>query len=65
MGSFANTVFSILLGWMQSLISMIWSALTVRNENSFLHFIGKNWIIITVVLCAVGLLADFAVYLFR
>lgn len=65
MGSFANTVFSILLGWMQSLISMIWSALTVRNENSFLHFIGKNWIIITVIICAAGLLADFVVYLFR
>lgn len=65
MGSFANTVFSILLGWMQGLISLIWSALTTENGNSFLQFIGKNWIIITIILCAVGLAADFAVYLFR
>ena len=65
MGSFANTVFSILLGWLQGLISMIWSAMTARDGNSFFQFLGNNWIKITVILCFAGLIADFAVYFFR
>lgn len=65
MGSFANTVFSILLGWLQGLISIIWSALTAKGGESFFQFIGDNWIKITLILCAVGLTADFAVYFFR
>lgn len=65
MGSFANTVFSILLGWVQGLVSVIWSALTSENGNSFLKFLEKNWIIIAAVLCAAGIVIDFAVYMLR
>lgn len=65
MGSFANTLFRILLGWLQGLVSMIWSALTAKDGKSFLSFIGENWLLITLILCATGLIADFAVYLFR
>ena len=65
MGSFSNTVFSILLGWLQILVSMIWSALTATDGHSFLQLIGDHWIFIAAVLCIIGLAADFAVYLFR
>ena len=65
MGSFANTVFSLLLGWLKGLISMIWSALTSEGGDSFFTFIGNNWIKIVVILCAAGLAVDFAVYFFR
>jgi len=65
MGSFANTVFSILLGWMQGLISAIWSAFTGKEGESFFQFIGNNWIKIAVILCAVGAIVDFSVYFFR
>ncbi len=65
MGSFANTVFSIMLGWLQTLASMLWSAMSGKEGGSLLQFIGKNWIRIAVILCAAGLAADFAVYLFR
>ena len=65
MGSFSNTVFSILLGWLQILVSMIWSALTEKDGHSFLEFIGNHWLILAAVLCAIGLAADFTVYLFR
>ena len=65
MGSFANTVFSLLLGWLKGLISMIWSAMTSEGGNSFFTFIGNNWIKIVVILCAAGLAVDFAVYFFR
>jgi hypothetical protein len=65
MGSFANTVFSILLGWMQGLVSAIWSAFTGKEGESFFQFIGNNWIKIPVILCAVGAIVDFSVYFFR
>ncbi len=65
MGSFANTVFSIMLGWVQSLVAMIWNAMTSENGNSFLQFIGNNWIKIAAVLCALGLVTDLCVYIFR
>ena len=65
MGSFANTVFSILLGWLQGLISIIWSALTSKGGENIFQFIGDNWIKIALILCAAGLAADFAVYFFR
>ena len=65
MGSFANTVFSLLLGWLRGLISLIWSALTSEGGESFFTFIGNNWIKIAVILCVLGLAADFAVYFFR
>ena len=65
MGSFANTLFSILLGWMQAVISMIWSALSGKEETSFLQFIGKYWILIAAILCVAGIVIDFMVYMFR
>ena len=65
MGSFFNTLFSILLGWIRGIVSIIWNAFTLREGESFLEYIGKNWIILVTVLCAVGLALDFAVYFFR
>lgn len=65
MGSFSNTVFSILLGWIQSLVSIIWSAFTAKDGGGFFQFIGQNWIKITVLFCIIGVAADFMVYVFR
>ena len=65
MGSFANTVFSTLLGWVQNLVSVIWSALTSEDVNPFFLYLSKNWLKIAAVLCVVGLAVDFIVYFFR
>jgi len=65
MGSFANTVFSIMLGWMQGLISVIWSAFSGKEGESFFQYIGNNWIKIAIILCIAGVIIDFVVYLFR
>lgn len=65
MGSFANSLFTILLGWLQGAVSAVWNAFTTENGNSFFTWIGKNWLLIAGVLCLTGLAADFCVYLFR
>ena len=66
MGSFANMLFSILLGWLQPLIASIWSALFSAGGNrSFLQWIGQNWKGIALTLCLIGCIADLLVYMFR
>ena len=65
MGSFANTLFTIMLGWLQGAVSAIWSAFTTPDGQSFLTWIGRHWILIAGILCAAGLAADLCVYLFR
>lgn len=65
MGSFANTVFSFLLGWLRTLTSAIWSALTNKGGKSFFDFIGRNWLMLALLFCLTGLIVDFIVYLFR
>lgn len=65
MGSFANSLFTLMLGWLQGAVSAVWSAFTSQNGSSFLNWIGRRWILIAAVLCAIGLAADLCVYILR
>ena len=65
MGSFANTLFTILLGWLRGAVSAVWTAFTSEKGNSFLNWIGDHWILLAVILCVIGLAADLCVYLLR
>ena len=65
MGSFANSIFTILLGWVQSVIYSIWNAFTTNQNGSLLAWVGRNWKILAAVLCTAGLVIDFAVYMAR
>ena len=65
MGSFANTLFTILLGWLQAIVSAVWSAFTTENGQSLLVWVGHHWILIAGILCFIGLSADLCIYLIR
>ena len=65
MGSFANTLFTIMLGWIQTAASSIWSAFTTENGGSFLRWIGRNWLVLAVILCVIGMAVDLGIYLLR
>ena len=65
MGSFANSLFKILLGWFQGAVSAVWFAFTSKNGNSFIEWIGNHWVLIAAVLCVIGLITDLFVYIFR
>ena len=65
MDSLANGLYKILLGWLQTVASAVWSAFTSENGNSFLNWIGRNWIVLAGVLCVIGLAADLCVYILR
>ena len=65
MGSFANTLFRVMLGWLQGIISAVWSAFTSEKGGSLLTWIGKHWIPIAAILCIIGLVSDLGVYIIR
>ena len=65
MGSFANTLFTIMLGWLQTAAASIWAAFTSENGSTFFQWIGRNWIILAIVLCGIGLIVDLGIYLLR
>ena len=64
MGSFANSVFNMLLGWIRAAASSLWGALTGRGED-FLTWIGENWLAVTIAICAVCTLIDVVVHILR
>ena len=65
MSGFANTVFTLMIGWFRTVVSLIWSGLTDKNGGNLFTWIGNHWIVIVLVLCAVGTVVDLSVYLFR
>ncbi len=65
MGGYAQFCIQVMIGWLRSVISQIWSIFSGRGNSSFLAWAGNNWKYILLVICAVGALADLAVYLFR
>ena len=65
MGSFANSLFKILLGWLQGIVSAVWTAFTNENGNLLFTLIGRNWILIAAILCLIGLVSDLFIYILR
>ncbi len=65
MGSLANTIFRLMLGWIQGIAAAVWSAFTSEKGGSVFTWFGKYWIPIAVVLCVIGLVSDLCVYLVR
>lgn len=65
MGSFANSLFKFLLGWLQGAVAAVWSAFTSKDGSALFNWIGRYWMLIAGILCVIGLTADLCVYLFR
>ena len=65
MGSFANSLFKIMLGWLQTAVSAVWSAFTSENGSTIFNWIGRHWILLAGILCVLGLVTDLCVYIFR
>lgn len=65
MGLFANTLFSVLLGWVQTAASWLWSLVTNNDVSAWLRWLLDNWLVLVILLCLAGAAVDFIVYLFR
>lgn len=65
MGGYAQFCIRLMIGWLGSVVSQIWSFFSGGGNSSILAWAGNNWKFILLVICAVGALADLAVYFFR
>lgn len=65
MGSFANSMFSVMLSWVRAAVDWLWTFCTSEENGGFLPWIGENWLSLTIALCAVCLAVDFVVHMLR
>ncbi len=64
MGTLADSLFNVLMGWVRALVNSIW-ALFDTEHTTVLEFLGKNWLAIAAIIIAVGLVMDWLVWLIR
>lgn len=65
LGSFADSMWHLLLGWMQGAASTLWDVLTREYEGGFLTWIAENWLPLVVLLCVGCMAVDWLEYLVR
>lgn len=65
MGNFANSVFSVLLGWIRTAVNWLWGWSGGTGEGGLIAWIGQNWLTLTIILCVVCMLVDGLVHLIR
>ena len=64
MGTLADSLFNVLMSWVRALVNSIW-ALFTTDHMTLLEFLGKNWVILVVIMLAAGLVIDWLVWLVR
>lgn len=64
MGTLADSLFNVLMSWVRALVNSIW-ALFTTDHMTLLEFLGKNWVMLVVVMLAAGLVMDWLVWLVR
>ena len=65
MGAFADSLFTLLLGWVRGLVSAIMTLFSSGGKNGLIPFLGKNWLLIVLVILAVGLAVDWFIWMLR
>lgn len=65
MGSFANTLFSALLGWFQGAVAWLWRLIASADAGAWMTWVLDNWLALLILLCLAGLAVDGVVYLLR
>lgn len=65
MGSFANSMFSVLLGWFGSAVDWIWNVLFNADDGGLIGWIGENWLGLIIALSVICMAVDLFVHLLR
>lgn len=64
MGTLADSLFTVLMSWVRALVSALWSLFS-SDDMTILEFLGRNWLMIAVVIIAAGLVLDWVIWLLR
>jgi len=65
MNGFVNTILSILLSWIRTLVNNVWSLLRSEDGSALMRFLSAHWLEMVIGLCAACLLVDGVVYFLR
>jgi hypothetical protein len=65
MNSFANTILTLMLGWLRALLNAVLRFISSDSSTALFDFFSNNWQIIFLVLCVGGFALDKIVYLIR
>lgn len=65
MGAFADSLFTLMLGWVRWLVGAVTTLFSSGGENGLIPFLGKNWLVIVLALLAIGLVGDWFVWMVR
>ena len=65
MNSFTNTILTLLLGWLRTLLNAARDFISSDSSTAFFAFFRENWKTLFVALCIVGFALDIIVYLVR
>lgn len=65
MGAFADSLFTLLLGWVRGVVGAIMTVISSGGESGILPFLGKNWLTIVLVILVVGLAGDWFIWMVR
>ena len=64
MGTIADSLFNVLMSWVRALVNALW-ALFSADGTTVLEFLGKNWLMVALVIIASGLVIDWIIWLLR
>lgn len=65
MGSFANSMFSVLLGWIRTASGWLWNAMIGDGDGGLISWIGENWLGLIIALCVICVAVDAVIHLLR
>ncbi len=65
MGTLANSLFRVAMGWIRTLSQEIWNTASGADSETLISWIGTHWKMLALILCIAGLAVDLTVYLFR
>lgn len=65
MNAFANTLFTLILGWVRGLVSSLFALLTGEGTHGALTWLGDHWLSLAIFVIIVCTILDYLVWLVR
>ena len=65
MGSFAASIFNLLLGWIRGLVGSLWELINSQEARDGLSWLGDNWLWLVITIAVAGLVIDYVIWFIR
>lgn len=65
MNTFADSLFSMLFGWVRTLVQGVWSAVVQGHSGGFFSWLGDHWLWLALIICLICTAVDFIIWMIR